>query len=207
MLKVMSDEDIPADLLTLYCHLEDNVCYIKTTNLDGELGSPRMQQHPPASRWSSSCSVDKGHCSVAKGHCSVAKGHSTPCLLCRSDAHGMHNVPLEGGLGSHTTHGVSAPADQRAQQRSSHRAQPLLKLCTLPVPAGETNLKVRRPLNIKGRVPGSPEAVANMSVTLACEPPNNNLHYFVGRAVVQVGVQGSLFWAVLAFCRTDVDHV
>ena len=50
---------------------------------------------------------------------------------------------------------------------------------------------MRRPLNIKGRVPGSPEAVANMSVTLACEPPNNNLHYFVGRAVVQVGVQGS----------------
>lgn len=45
---------------------------------------------------------------------------------------------------------------------------------------------MRRPLNIKGRVPESPEAVANMSVTLACEPPNNNLHYFVGRAVVQV---------------------
>ena len=36
VLKVMSDEDIPADLLTLYCHLDDNVCYIKTTNLDGE---------------------------------------------------------------------------------------------------------------------------------------------------------------------------
>jgi magnesium-transporting ATPase (P-type) len=36
VLKVMSDEDIPADLLTLYCHLDDNVCFIKTTNLDGE---------------------------------------------------------------------------------------------------------------------------------------------------------------------------
>jgi hypothetical protein len=47
-------------------------------------------------------------------------------------------------------------------------------------------LKVRRPLNIKGRMPESPEAVAAMSVTLACEPPNNNLHHFVGRAVVQV---------------------
>ena len=37
LLKVMSDEDIPADLLTLHCALEDNVCFIKTTNLDGEL--------------------------------------------------------------------------------------------------------------------------------------------------------------------------
>lgn len=36
VLKVMSDEDIPADLLCLYCHLEDNVCFIKTTNLDGK---------------------------------------------------------------------------------------------------------------------------------------------------------------------------
>ena len=56
--------------------------------------------------------------------------------------------------------------------------------------AGESNLKVRRPLNIKGAMPESPEAVARMSVTLACEPPNNNLHYFIGRAVVQV----SLCW-------------
>jgi len=38
VLKVLSDEDIPADLLCLYCHLDDNVCYIKTTNLDGALG-------------------------------------------------------------------------------------------------------------------------------------------------------------------------
>ena len=45
---------------------------------------------------------------------------------------------------------------------------------------------MRRPLNIKGAMPESPEAVARMSVTLACEPPNNNLHYFIGRAVVQV---------------------
>jgi hypothetical protein len=52
--------------------------------------------------------------------------------------------------------------------------------------AGESNLKVRRPLNIKGRSPETPEAAAAMSVTLACEPPNNNLHYFIGRAVVQV---------------------
>ena len=35
--QVMSDEDIPADLLCLYCDLEDNVCFIKTTGLDGAL--------------------------------------------------------------------------------------------------------------------------------------------------------------------------
>lgn len=45
---------------------------------------------------------------------------------------------------------------------------------------------MRRPLNIKGKIPEAPEAAASMSVTLACEPPNNNLHYFIGRAVVQV---------------------
>lgn len=35
ILKVLDDEDFPADLLCLYCSLDDNMCYIKTTNLDG----------------------------------------------------------------------------------------------------------------------------------------------------------------------------
>ncbi len=35
VLKVHDDEDFPADLLCLFCNLADNVCYIKTTNLDG----------------------------------------------------------------------------------------------------------------------------------------------------------------------------
>ena len=39
MLKVLDDEDFPADLLCLYCCLDDNMCYIKTTNLDGARGS------------------------------------------------------------------------------------------------------------------------------------------------------------------------
>lgn len=34
-----------------------------------------------------------------------------------------------------------------------------------------------------------------MSATLACEPPNANLHYFIGRCVVQVGT---------TFAATDV---
>mmetsp|Transcript_7573 Transcript_7573/g.22355 ORF Transcript_7573/g.22355 Transcript_7573/m.22355 type:complete len:1298 (+) Transcript_7573:304-4197(+) len=86
VLKVMSDEDFPADLLCLHCDLPDNVCYIKTTNLDGE-----------------------------------------------------------------------------------------------------TNLKVRRPLNVKGEAPQSPQEAMAMHATLACEPPNSNLHYFIGRTVVQAG--------------------
>ena len=36
VLKVYDDEDFPADLLCLFCNLADNVCYIKTTNLDGK---------------------------------------------------------------------------------------------------------------------------------------------------------------------------
>jgi hypothetical protein len=35
VLKVYDDEDFPSDLLCLYCKLEDNVCFVKTTNLDG----------------------------------------------------------------------------------------------------------------------------------------------------------------------------
>ena len=35
VLKVLNDEDFPADLLCLHCALDDNVCFIKTTNLDG----------------------------------------------------------------------------------------------------------------------------------------------------------------------------
>ena len=33
---VKDDENFPADLLCIYSDLPDNVCFIKTTNLDGE---------------------------------------------------------------------------------------------------------------------------------------------------------------------------
>jgi len=55
---------------------------------------------------------------------------------------------------------------------------------------------VRRPLNAKGAAPQTPEAAVNMNATLACEPPNANLHYFIGRCVVQVGT---------TFAATDVS--
>ncbi len=36
MLEVRDNENIPADLLCLHCSHADNVCFIKTVNLDGE---------------------------------------------------------------------------------------------------------------------------------------------------------------------------
>jgi hypothetical protein len=35
ILEVRDGENIPADLLTLHCAHPDNVCFIKTVNLDG----------------------------------------------------------------------------------------------------------------------------------------------------------------------------
>jgi magnesium-transporting ATPase (P-type) len=36
LIVVYDDELFPADLMCLYSELPDNVCFIKTTNLDGE---------------------------------------------------------------------------------------------------------------------------------------------------------------------------
>ena len=55
-----------------------------------------------------------------------------------------------------------------------------------PPSSGETNLKVRRPLDAKEHAPTLPEQVPAMHITLACEPPNPNLHSFVGKAVLEV---------------------
>ena len=45
IVEVHDNEDFPADLLCLYCELDDGVCYIKTTNLDGALHSTRKEAH------------------------------------------------------------------------------------------------------------------------------------------------------------------
>ncbi len=37
VLEVRNNENIPADLLCLHCTHTDNVCFIKTVNLDGVL--------------------------------------------------------------------------------------------------------------------------------------------------------------------------
>ena len=36
VLEVRDNENIPADLLCLHCSHGDNVCFIKTVNLDGD---------------------------------------------------------------------------------------------------------------------------------------------------------------------------
>jgi magnesium-transporting ATPase (P-type) len=36
VLEVRDNEDIPADLLCLHCPHPDNICFIKTVNLDGK---------------------------------------------------------------------------------------------------------------------------------------------------------------------------
>lgn len=36
VVKVMDNELFPADLLCLHCDLDERICFVKTTNLDGE---------------------------------------------------------------------------------------------------------------------------------------------------------------------------
>ena len=41
--QVRDGEDFPADLVCLHCTSEHNVCYVKTTNLDGAAPAPRAR--------------------------------------------------------------------------------------------------------------------------------------------------------------------
>jgi len=51
---------------------------------------------------------------------------------------------------------------------------------------GETNLKIRKPLDLKGAVSlRSHEDVTHLDLTLKAEPPNKNLHKFKGAVVVR----------------------
>lgn len=47
--------------------------------------------------------------------------------------------------------------------------------------AGESNLKIRRPLDLGAGMVGSAAAAHALVGVLRCEPPNPNLHYFAGR--------------------------
>lgn len=50
---------------------------------------------------------------------------------------------------------------------------------------GETNLKIRKPLDVKGIEVGNLADVTQLDVTVKAEPPNRNLHKFKGSAVVR----------------------
>ncbi len=50
---------------------------------------------------------------------------------------------------------------------------------------GETNLKIRKPVDLKEDAPSKWEDTINMRGELNCEPPNARLHSFKGRLTVQ----------------------
>ncbi len=45
---------------------------------------------------------------------------------------------------------------------------------------GESNLKIRRPVDIKGDMPKNAVEAKNLLGVLSCETPNPDLHNFVG---------------------------
>ena len=50
--------------------------------------------------------------------------------------------------------------------------------------AGESNLKVRRPVDLRENAPAEEAEVMRLRATLTCEPPNDKLHTFRGRVII-----------------------
>ena len=46
--------------------------------------------------------------------------------------------------------------------------------------AGESNLKIRRPVDIQADIPDSALEAKTLTGNLSCEPPNSDLHNFLG---------------------------
>ena len=59
VLEVRDNENIPADLLCLHCSHADNICFIKTVNLDGELFSSLSKHGKDAS-----CDASPSRCGM-----------------------------------------------------------------------------------------------------------------------------------------------
>lgn len=57
---------------------------------------------------------------------------------------------------------------------------------------GESNLKIRRPLDLRDAAPEEEADVLDLKATLECEQPNANLHKFQGRLNYQSGSEGTL---------------
>lgn len=49
------------------------------------------------------------------------------------------------------------------------------------MPAGESNLKIRRPVNLKKDTPNNAQEAVDLNAVLTCEPPNPDLHTFLGK--------------------------
>ena len=62
---------------------------------------------------------------------------------------------------------------------------------------GESNLKIRRPLDLRDAAPEEDADVLDIRATLECEQPNANLHKFQGRLMYQSGGEGRPPWVAL----------
>ena len=51
--------------------------------------------------------------------------------------------------------------------------------------AGESNLKIRRPVDIQADIPSSALEAKKLLGILSCEPPNSDLHNFIGNFAYQ----------------------
>lgn len=47
--------------------------------------------------------------------------------------------------------------------------------------AGESNLKIRRPVNLRQDTPSNAQEAVNLNAVLTCERPNPDLHTFLGK--------------------------
>ena len=51
--------------------------------------------------------------------------------------------------------------------------------------AGESNLKIRRPVNLRDDTPNNVHEAVDLNAILTCEPPNPDLHTFLGKFTFQ----------------------
>lgn len=56
---------------------------------------------------------------------------------------------------------------------------------------GESNLKIRRPVDLREAAPSEESDVMQIRASLECEPPNANLHKFQGRLLYNDGTAGA----------------
>lgn len=62
---------------------------------------------------------------------------------------------------------------------------------------GESNLKIRRPVDLREAAPAEDSDVMEIKASLECEPPNANLHKFQGRLVYKASTEGKQTLTVL----------
>ena len=72
----------------------------------------------------------------------------------------------------------------RTRRCSASRAY-LQRLQRFKFVAGESNLKIRRPVDIQADIPSSAVEAKKLLGILSCEPPNSDLHNFIGNFAYQ----------------------